>query len=161
MLEALFTLFDAPPPADAKGPERVLKNLRFLAGPPGSGGTGTASGRKPAVLLTDWYVQDDAWHVTFEVTARNRPQGYDVDPALRFVGLDGRATPIAWATLEVVSGGTSQGDTVHLEGTPRGRKIKTVVRGRSVTDLPIPAAEAAVDVVITRVDEPVNVEEPS
>ena len=154
ILEALFELFDAPPASEAKGPESVLRHLRFLRGEPGTGGTGAGIGRKPAVRLSDWAVVDGAWDVTFEITARNRPEGYLVVPQLRFIGLDGKGTAVPWRRLEVIAGGDVRDDKIHLPATSRGRKLTAVVRGLSSAELPIPAEESAVDVVIARVEEP-------
>jgi hypothetical protein len=150
VLDELFALFDAPPPLESKGPESVLKHLRFLRGQSGSGGSGGAAPRKPLATLTAWQVVGGAWNVTFQLTARNRSEGYLIQPQLRFIGLDGGGTPVAWDSLAVVSGGALMGDMVHVPGTPKGRKLTAVVHGVSTTALPIPASEAAIDVVVVR-----------
>jgi hypothetical protein len=155
VLDALFELFGAPPPTDNKGPESVLRHLKFLKGEPGSGGRGVSAPRRPEVLLSNWRVVDNRWDVTFEITARNQHAGWLIEPHLRFVGLDGKGYRIPWdQPLTVVSGGTPIGDSVYIPPADRGRKVSAVVRGLSSDKLPIPADEAAIDVVIGRLHEP-------
>ena len=149
VLTALYELFGAPPVTDGKAPESILRNLRFLRGEPGTGGSGASSLRKPEVDVVDWQVVDGRWDVTFEITARNRAEGWAVAPLLKFVGLDNKGTPIDWDRLSVESGdAVAVGSTVTLRPSPRSRKLRAVVRGVSTGNLPIPAHEAAVDVVV-------------
>jgi hypothetical protein len=152
VLDALFDLFGAPPPTENRGPEAVLKHLRFLRGEPGKGGRGVSAPRRPEIIVTDWKVIDDRWDVTFEIVARNQPTGWLIEPHLRFLGLDGRGHTVPWEEpLTVVSGGEMHGTTVRIPASERGRKLKAVIRGLSTDDLPIPAREAAIDVVVGRI----------
>lgn len=152
VLDALFEMFGTPPPTDAKGPESVLKHLRFLKGGPGTGGSSSAAPRRPEITLTDWKVVDGRWNVNFEITARNQPDGWLLEPQLRFVGLDGRKYPVKWAEPpSVVSGGCTQGDAVRMPEAERGRKLRAVVKATSTDALPIRADEAVIEVVVGRV----------
>jgi hypothetical protein len=148
--DALFELFGTPPPTEGKTAESVMRHLRFLNAGPGSGGSGATVGRGPRVSLLDWAVREDRWVVTFEVTAPNRSSGWSVSPALKFVGLDGRGQTVKWESLEPISGATVQDGAAMMQAQKRGRKLTAVLRGTSVAELPIPAAEAAVDVVVAR-----------
>jgi hypothetical protein len=150
--DALFELFGTPPPVDSKGPESVLRHLRFLRGDPGAGGGGSSVPRRPEVVISDWKVRDGKWEVTFEISARNQKDGWLLEPRLQFVGLDGRGRNVAWESLRVISGGRdSDGYAVRIPEASRARKVKAVVRGVSTNSLPIPADEAAIDVVIGKV----------
>jgi len=152
--DALFDLFGTPPPTDGSAPEAVLRYLRFLKGEPGKGGTGRSALRKPQVTITDWQVSEGRWHVTFELSARNRETGWSLEPRLRFVGLDGKGQTVAWSSLTAVSGATIEDDgKVTMPGQKRGRKLTAVLRGTSTDDLPIPAEESAIDVVVAQVTE--------
>lgn len=155
VLTALYDLFGAPPVTDGKAPEAILRNLRFLQGEPGTGGAGASALRKPEVDLVEWHVVDGRWNVVFEITARNRAEGWAVDPLLKFVGLDGKGTSIAWESLTVQSGDAAvDAGTVTLSPSGKRRKLTAVVRGLSVADLPIPAQESAIDVVVGRAVAP-------
>jgi hypothetical protein len=149
--DALFELFGTPPPTDSKGPESVLRHLKFLRGEPGRGGRGSSAPRRPEILLSDWKVEEGRWKLTFEIAARNQRDGWLLEPHLRFVGLDGKGTQVAWESLTVIAGGEAHGRAVRIPEASRGRKVKAVVHGVSTDALPIPAHEAAVDVVIGRV----------
>lgn len=156
VLDGLYELFGTPPPSNGRGPEAVLNNLSFLKAEPGTGGvSATPPPRKPRVDLVDWRVEDGRWDVTFEITARNRKEGWRLEPELRFVGLDGRGQRVDWASLQAV-GGSAELDghqRVTLLGRERGRKVSATFRGMSVADLPIPAEEAAIDVVLHGIEE--------
>lgn len=143
--EKLLDLFGAPPPADSKPPESVFKHLRFLRGEPGAGGSSGTASRKPTVDITSWKVSGDKWHLTFRVRARNQPGGWALSPALYFVGLDGRGQEVEWESLES-NDAQVKDNTLYLEPMERGRFVQATVTGVSVSDLPIPAADAAVDV---------------
>lgn len=147
VLDALLELFGAPAPSEDKPPEAIFKHLKFLHGESGVGGTGSGAPHKPEVEIVDGKVKDGRWAVTFQVRARNRPEGWSVEPCLTFVGLDGTHTAIAWSPpLKVVSGGSIVEGRLVIPGTQRGRVLKATVEGVSVAALPIPAEEAAVEV---------------
>ncbi|MGW6278749.1 hypothetical protein [Kribbella sp. NPDC055071] len=149
VLKALFDLFDTVPTSDEKGPEAIFRNLRFLQGEAGIGGAGGAL-RRPEIRVTDWKVVEDCWNVTFELRARNRPEGWSVEPHLCLVGLDGRGDRVEWQELDVLSGGVVDDDDIKLYPARRGRTLTAVIRGKSGPNLPIPAAESSVDVLIGR-----------
>jgi hypothetical protein len=150
VVEALHGLFGAPPPRADQPPESLLKHLRFLRAEGGGAGGGAAA-RKPEVDLTDWRVQDGRWNVRFTVRAKNRPQGWSMRPALAFVGLDGRRDVVGWDALVVEDGAAELTDgSLQVAGTPRGRFVKVVLRGVSSRDLPIPAEEAAIEVLLQK-----------
>lgn len=148
--ETLIELFGAPPPADSKPPAAVFKHLSFLRGEPGAGASAGTTNRKPTVDITDWQVVDDRWHLTFRIKARNQPGGWALSPALYFIGLDGRGHEVAWDDLNSDDAKVEDG-TVLLEPRERGRFVQAVVTGVSTADLPIPAADAAVDVQLRNV----------
>jgi hypothetical protein len=149
VLEALFGLFGDPPVETSAGPESIMKHLRFLKGEAGKGGTGGGALRRPEVTLSDWKVDHGRWDVTFEISARNQPEGWLLEPHLRFVGLDGTGTRVDWSKLEVITGGELvKGDGVRIPNAGTRRKVSAVVRGTSISELPIPAEEAAIDVVV-------------
>lgn len=152
ILDQLSDIFGAPPPSDDKPPKSIFKNLTFLQGETGSGGRGSASARKPEIRINSASVIDGAWHLDFEIRARNRTEGWAVEPRLALVGLDGGHQDIRWEHLEVAAPGERSGMTVVLNGKPRGRLLKATVRGVSTTSLPIPATESAVDVRVARAD---------
>jgi hypothetical protein len=147
---ALYDLFGTPPPPADTAPSSVLRHLRFLRSEPGTGGRGTATVRKPVVKLIAGRVEDGRWVVDFQVTGQNRAQGWSFEPGLAFVGLDGGHAVVPWdGPLEVLSiDGEVEANTVVLRHKPGARIVKVLLRGRSVAELPIPAAESAVDVVL-------------
>ncbi|GAA3947490.1 hypothetical protein Aau02nite_61440 [Amorphoplanes auranticolor] len=148
VLDALVSLFGAPPVRAQQPPESLLRHFRFLRAEPGVGARGGAP-RKPEVDVTDWCVRDGRWDVRFTVRAKNRSEGWAVRPALAFVGLDGRRNTVDWAVLEVDEGGGSLEEGIlRMPGTPRGRYIKVALHGVSSGDLPIPAEESAIDVLL-------------
>lgn len=155
IIEALYGLFGAPPPVDGRAPEAILRNLRFLRGEAGQGGSGSTVVRKPQVQLTDWVVEDDRWHVTFEISVPNRGKIWSIDPALRFVGLDHKKVPVAWERPpQIVSGSAVLHEgRIRMSPAKRTRKLTAVLRGVSSKDLPIPAREAAIAVVIASAEE--------
>ena len=145
---ALVELFGSPPPTTSRPPASVMKNLGFLRGSPGSGGAGSAT-RKPEVDIKAGSVVDGRWHVTFEVRARNRPEGWRLRPRLAFVGLDGSHQLVAWESLECLTTSASLAeDVLGVPPLERGRFIKVTLSGVSAADLPIPADEAGVEVVL-------------
>lgn len=152
ILDQLSDIFGTPPPSDDKPPKSIFKNLAFLQGETGGGGRGTAPTRKPEIRIHNATVVDGAWHLDFEIRARNRPEGWSVEPRLALVGLDGGHQDIKWELLEVDPPAEHAGTAVILLHKPRGRLLTTTVRGVSTTSLPIPASESAVDVRIARAD---------
>ncbi|MCV7281683.1 hypothetical protein H7J88_18795 [Mycolicibacterium flavescens] len=153
ILDQLSDIFGAPPPSGDKPPKSIFKNLGFLQGEPGGGGgRGIAPARKPEIRIHNATVIDGAWHLDFEIRARNRPEGWSVEPRLALVGLDGGHQDIAWEQLDADPPAEQFGMTVVLLHKPRGRLLTTTVRGVSTTTLPIPAAESAVDIRIGRAD---------
>ncbi|MFC0681777.1 hypothetical protein ACFFGH_28430 [Lysobacter korlensis] len=148
VVKELDQLFGAIPSTDTSGPESVLRRLRFLrAGPAGGKGAGAAP-RKPLVELVDWRVEHGRWHVAVEIQAKNRPEGWNLSPALVVVGLDGSRTAVQWeGPLESVEGCSVSGSTVTIPASDRGRKVKARFRGVSTADLPIPADLTAIDIV--------------
>ena len=153
ILDQLSDIFGAPPPSGDKPPKAIFKNLAFLQGEPGGGGgRGTASVRKPEIRIHNATVIGGAWHLDFEIRARNRPEGWSVEPRLALVGLDGGKQDIPWERLDADPPAEQSGTTVVLLHKPRGRLLTTTLRGVSATTLPIPAMESAVDVRIGRAD---------
>ena len=149
VLNALFDLFGPPPPAPDKAPEAVMKHLRFLRAGPGSGGGGGSTPRKPHVEIVDAEVVDGRWHVTFQVIARNREEGWSLRARLAMVGLDAGHQYVSWdGPLTPVSGGVVEQDRVVLHHAVRKRKVEGVFKGVSVADLPIPASESGIDVLL-------------
>ena len=148
VMASLVEIFGAPPPAVGRPPAAVMKNLGFLRGGPGGGGAGSAT-RKPEADIKAWEVEDGRWQVTFEVRARNRAEGWRLRPRLAFVGLDGSHQLVAWESLKCLSTSATLTDGV-LEVPPldRGRFAKVTLSGVSAADLPIPAEEAAAEVVL-------------
>lgn len=146
ILEALVELFGEIPQATDTGPKAVMKRLPF--GPGIGPGPGRGGGKGPTVTLTEWQVIDGCWHVDFDVVCRNRKEGWEFTPVLVFVGDDGKRTPVDWQVT--VRGGAEIRDTgsVAVTGAPSGRRVTARLTGRSVIDTPIPAAEAAIDVVL-------------
>jgi len=152
ILDQLSDLFGAPPPSDDKPPKSIFRNLAFLQGEAGSGARGTTSVRKPEIRIHRADVVSGAWHLDFEIRARNRPEGWSVEPRLVLVGLDGGHLDIPWESLEVDAPAEKTGKTIALHGKSRGRILTATLRGISSASLPIPAVESAVDVRIARAD---------
>jgi hypothetical protein len=143
----LNELFDVIPVPDAKGPESVLRHLRFLHSQPGPGPGPGGAARKPVVEIVDWFVQDGRWHVEVEVQAKNRPEGWAFSPTLVLMGLDGKQ-PIKWdRPLEALEGCTTKDGRVLLQPTTRSRRLTARFRGVSTAELPIPAELSVVDIV--------------
>ncbi|MGV9827848.1 hypothetical protein [Gordonia sp. NPDC003429] len=142
---ALYDIFGAPPPTDGKPPESVFKHLRFLSGQQGKGATGTGRTAKPVVEIKSWEILNARWHVSFQIKARNRPEGWRVFSALMFIGLDERATEVAWSSL-TSSDARIDGDVAVIPGKERGRFVTATIEGISTDALPVPADEATVDV---------------
>jgi len=91
--------------------------------------------------------------VDFEIRAKNRPEGWAVEPRLTFVGLDRHHTDVGWATVEVDDPGILiDNKVVVLNPKPRGRLLSVTVRATSSADLPIPAEESAIDIRVARAD---------
>ncbi|MFS0703402.1 hypothetical protein AB6N23_02660 [Cellulomonas sp. 179-A 9B4 NHS] len=154
VLEALQSVFGAPPPPSDSPPEAVLKHLRFLTGEPGTGGRGVPGARKPEVLDVAAAVVDGRWHVDFTVRASNRAQGWALKPRLAFVGLDAKAVAVQWdGPLEALQadGSVTEDGTVVLPQKDRARVVKARLRGRSVVGAPIPPRDARIDVVVRSV----------
>lgn len=148
VMAALVKLFGSTVGDTAKPPRAVLKNLEFLRGPIGSGATGTAS-KKPEVDIQAWDVQNGRWHVTFEVRARNRAAGWSMRPTLALVGLDGANQLVAWEQLESLTGDASVVDGVlRVPQMGRGRSTTVRLRAVSTAEMPVPAGETGVDVVL-------------
>jgi len=148
---ALNDLFGPPLPPPDTAPESVLKHLRFLRSQSGTGGgRGTVGARKPTVTMDSGWVEDGRWVVDFTVRAQNRPEGWSFEPFLALVGLDGSRLPVAWDDpLEVLSReGEADDSIVVMRAKPTARVVRVTVRGVSVADLPIPASESAVEVVL-------------
>lgn len=148
---ALDGLFGTPPPPPDEAPKSVLRHLHFLHSEPGSGGGRGASGiRKPTATMDSGWVEDGRWVVDVTIRAQNRPEGWSFVPELVLVGLDGGRVPVRWdVPLEVMSPqGWTDGSRVVLPAVQRARVVKVLLRGVSTADLPVPAAEAVVEVVI-------------
>jgi hypothetical protein len=151
VLDELLGLFGAPPPAAGRPPESILKHLRFLRGEQGGKGGGVSAPRKPDAQLQTWQVVDGRWEVTFEVKAKNRPEGWAVQPALALVGLDGGHEFVGWESLAVDAGNAElDGGELRLPGRERGRFVKAIVRGVTIRNLPIPAEETGIEIVLRR-----------
>ncbi len=146
--DVLDDLFDVVPTPDGKGPQSVLRHLRFLRSPMPGDDTPGGAPRKPTIDIVDWSVRDGRWHVEVEVQAKNRDQGWSLEPSLVLVGLDGGRQPIKWeGELSPVEGCSASGGLVEIEPRARGRKVTARFRGTSVADLPIPAELSVVDVL--------------
>lgn len=155
--DALTDLFGAPPPTAEKAPESIFKHLKFLRGEHGTGGAGATAQSKPTVDIVKWKVVDGRWNLEIQIKARNRPEGWSVEPTLHFFGLDGNSTIVDWQSLEPVSGCSKQDGLILLAPTEKGRFLKATVRAISIAELPIPAEESAIDVLL-RVHGPLPVE---
>jgi hypothetical protein len=114
------------------------------------GPRGPSGPRKPTVTVESGWIEDGQWVVDFWIRAQNRPGGWSMRPKFALVGLDGSLSTVEWAgPLEALSTeGTTAGTTVVLPHKPSARVVKVRVRGVSARDLPIPADESAVDVVL-------------
>lgn len=146
--QALEEMFDVVPTPEGKGPESVLRHLRFLKSEPGGGPSAGGAPKKPSVELVDWEVRDGRWHVEVEVKAKNRPEGWAFHPSLVLVGLDGHSQPVAWESpLTPVTDCQTDDGQVLVPARAKGRQVTARFRGISVADLPIPADQAVVDVV--------------
>ena len=152
ILDQLSELFGAPPPSEDKPPKSIFRHLDFLRGEPGGGSHHGPTVRKPELRIHNAAVVDGAWHVDFEVRAKNRPEGWLVEPRLTFVGLDGGHTDVDWVQLDVDEPAELSEKSVILPPKARGRLLTTTVHGISTTNLPIPASESAVDVRVARAD---------
>ena len=147
-MDALFDLFGPPPPVPDRAPEAVMRHLRSLRAGPGTGGSGGSMPRKPHVEIIEAEVVDGRWHVTFQVTARNREGGWAMRPRLAMVGLDSAHQVVPWSgELAAVSGGSVDGERV-VPYAPRRRKVEGVFRGVSGSNLPIPATESGIEVLV-------------
>jgi hypothetical protein len=152
ILDSLSELFGAPTITEDKPPKSIFRNLAFLDGDPGGGGRGATSTRKPEIRIHNARVADGAWHVDFEIRAKNRPEGWSVVPKLAFLGLDGGHVDVDWRSVDVDAGAELLNGAVILTPRPRGRILTATVRAVSTDDLPIPAAESAIDVRVGRAD---------
>jgi hypothetical protein len=153
ILDRLSELFGAPLVSEDQPPKSIFKNLSFLHGDTGSGAPGSAAPRKPEVRIQQAIVVEGRWHLMFEVRAKNRDEGWCIEPRLAFIGLDGSHVDVDWESFEVDDAAEdAPGGTVVLRGKPRGRILTTTVRAISVSDLPIPATESAIDVRIASAD---------
>jgi hypothetical protein len=151
VVEALIGLFGAPPPAAEQPPDSLLRHFKFLRGEQGSG-VGGGAPRKPEVDISDWRVEDGRWKVRFDIRAKNVPNGWTMRPALAFVGLDGKRALVDWESpLELEDGvGEIIDGSLQLRPVARKRFLKATVSGVSTRDLPIPAEEAAIEVVLRK-----------
>ena len=149
VLDTLFGLFGAPLPPEDKPPEAIFRHLRFLRGEAADSIVGGGAPRKPTIEIIDGEVVDGCWHVTCQVRARNRPEGWSMLPQLAIVGLQGREL-VRWQSCEVVSGHGSIDDDGRLaiEYVANRRSVTTTIRGITVAELPIPAAETTIEAVI-------------
>jgi hypothetical protein len=154
VLDALFELFGAPPPVGDRPPEAIFKHLRFLRGEAADAAGGGGARRKPEITLLTSYVKDGRWHVRCQVEARNRREGWSMDPQLALVGLQGRQY-LEWERLEVVSGSGEFDDDGRLSvpAAERKRHVTTTFDGVSSADLPLPATETMVEAVIRNLGE--------
>ena len=153
IIDQLFGLFGAPTVAEDQPPKAIFDNLGFLRGDSGTGVRRASTPRKPEIRIQQATVVDDVWELTFDIRAKNRPEGWALIPKLAFVGLDGGHVDVAWDTFEIdKEAELGAGGAVILRGKPRGRILSTTVRASSVRDLPIPASESAIDVRLANAD---------
>ena len=148
--EALKELFDVAPTPDDRGPQSIIRHLGFLSDE-GLGQSGPSNPlRKPQVELTNWEVVDGRWSVKFTITARNRDGGWRIRPDLKVLGLDGRGHVIPWDSVWAESAGAtvSEQNMVEIPSRDRGRRLEVVISALSSLDLPIPATESVIDVVV-------------
>lgn len=153
VLDQLFSLFGAPPVAEDQPPKAIFNNLGFLRGDSSTGGRGASAPRKPDIRIQHARVVDGAWELIFDIRAKNRPEGWSLITKLAFVGLDGGHVDVAWRTFEVDEAAEVDArGAVILRAKARGRVLSTTVRASSVRELPIPAAESAIDVRVAHAD---------
>ena len=152
ILDNLSELFGTTTVIEDKPPKSIFKNLAFLRGEPGKGGSGGGSMRKPEIRIHNARVIGGTWHVDFEIRARNRSEGWSVIPKLVFVGLDGGHVDVDWMSIETDSGSELVNGAVILRHKHRGRILSCTVSAISSDQLPIPAAESAIDVRVVRAD---------
>ena len=153
VIEQLFGLFGAPPVAEDQPPKAIFTNLGFLRGDSGTGERAKSAPRKPDIRIQNAQVVDGAWDLTFEIRAKNRPEGWALVPKLAFVGLDGGHVDVAWETFYVDEPAEVDArGAVIMRSRPRGRILSTTVRATSVRELPIPASESAIDVRLAHAD---------
>ena len=151
ILDSLSELFGAQISTEDKPPKSIFRNLAFLHGEKGPGGT-PPSTRRPEIRIHNARVVEGAWHVDFEIRAKNRPAGWSVVPSLAFLGLDGGHTDVAWSKLEVDGEYQVVDGAIVLPAKSRGRVLTATVRAVSVDDLPIPPSESAIDVRVAHAD---------
>lgn len=151
ILDSLSELFGAQIISEDKPPKSIFRNLAFLQGEKGPGGT-PPSIRRPEIRIHNARVVDGAWHVDFEIRAKNRPEGWAVVPSLAFLGLDGGHTDVAWSKVEVDGEHQIVDGAVVLPAKSRGRVLTATVRAVSTEDLPIPPSESAIDVRVAHAD---------
>ncbi len=151
ILDNLSELFGATTINEDKPPKSIFRNLAFLRGESGPGPQ-TPSIRKPEIRIHNARVTDGAWHVDFEIRAKNRREGWSVVPKLAFLGLDGGHVDVAWKSIEVDTGSELVNGAVVLPAKLRGRILTSTVSAVSTDQLPIPAAESAIDVRVARAD---------
>ncbi|MFC5136991.1 hypothetical protein ACFPK1_01990 [Actinomycetospora rhizophila] len=148
VMAALVGLFGSTMGDTAKPPRAVVKNLDFLRGSAGPGGAGTTS-KKPDVDIKAWEVEDGRWHITFEVRARNRAEGWSMRPSLALVGLDGSHQLVPWEHLESLTTDASVADGIlQVPRIGRGRSTTVRLRASSTRELLVPAGETGIDVVL-------------
>ena len=149
VLKALFELFGAPPPPEDEPPESVFKHLRFLRGESDTSVTKGGARRKPEIDIVQGEVREGRWHVTCQVRARNRPEGWSMFPRLALVGLEGR-TEVAWEACELVAGPGSFEAEGRLCITPvdDAKHCITVFEAVTVAELPLPATESMVEPIL-------------
>lgn len=147
ILRALEDIFEPPPAETDAPPESILKHLRFLSGATGSSGAGGGAPRKPTVDILSASIEDNSWHVTFSVRVKNREEGWSLKPWLAFRGLDGTRQKVEWVNVSAAGEGRWADDRLVIAHKPNRRFLKAVVTARSTADLPIPADEAAIEIV--------------
>jgi hypothetical protein len=157
VFDALDELFDVVPNPEGKGPESVLRHLRFLRSDPGDGPSRGGSPRKPELEIVEWAVTEGRWDVVVEVVAPNRPSGWSIEPMLVVDGLDGQRQPIPWGAgpTPVANCAVNEG-RIEISPAGRGRRVSARFKASSTTALPIPADLAVIDVA-TRAVEPLAV----
>jgi hypothetical protein len=149
VLDALFELFGAPPPPGDKPPEVIFKHLRFLRGESGDSHVVGGARHKPEIEILQGHVEDGRWHVTCQIRARNRRDGWSMYPRLAIVGLEGRQF-IGWQSCDIVAGPAQfDGDgRLIIRPVEKKRHVTTTFRGVSVSDLPLPAKETTIEPIL-------------
>lgn len=154
--DALKELFDVAPTPDERGPQSIVRHLRFLT-ERGLGQSGPSNPlRRPQIDLTHWEVVNGRWSVTFTITARNQGGGWLIRPDLRILGLDGRGEVVAWDSIWSESADVAIDDEMTIVQIPskdRGRRLEVVVSALSDASLPIPATESVIDVVVGHAEQ--------